>query len=173
MLVRDDGTTQDNLFPFKDMGEYVLDISRISSQDLETFFRSGLHGIEGACAIPQVSTASVVLTGGHNWPRRGSRYSRRGWEADMDSMIFGRWTHGCSSFMRDNREVAAIDRSKLNTMQSTFNVQGPGCGWRLLHWAEQSSGDCGGARGREMEAGQLLLPPPHDHTCVDSHSSGG
>ena len=106
MLVRDDGTTLDNLFPFKDMGEYVLDISRISSQDLETFFRSGLHGIAGACAIPQVSTASVVLTGGHNWPRRVSRYSRRGWEADMDSMIFGRWTHGCSSFMRDNQEVA-------------------------------------------------------------------
>ena len=83
----------------------------------------------------------------------------------MDSMIFGRWTHGCSSFVRDNGEVAAIDRSKLNTMQSTFNVQGPGCGWCLLHRAEQSSGDCGGARGREMEAGQLLLS--HDHTCVE------
>ena len=79
VLVRDDGTTQDNLFPFKDMGEYVQDMD-IWNLGVSTFYNfkvilpqwlaryrgrvchpPGVHSLGGAHWRPQLASAGVPL----------------------------------------------------------------------------------------------------------------
>ena len=61
------------------------------------------------CAIPDLITDSVVLTGGVYTKQVVSRYDRLGWVEDLPQMIEGRYNHGCGSYLRVDGTQVSID----------------------------------------------------------------
>ena len=62
-----------------------------------------------ACAIPDMITDSVFITGGYNTQHMVSRYDMMGWVEDLPQLIEGRWDHGCGSYLRVDGTQVSID----------------------------------------------------------------
>ena len=70
-----------------------------------------------ACAIPDLITDSVIITGGliigaklsNNAKQAVSRYDRMGWVEDLPQLIEGRYDHGCGAYLRDDGTQVSID----------------------------------------------------------------
>ena len=63
----------------------------------------------GACAIPDLVTDSVIITGGEDSVSVVSRYDRMGWVEDLPQLIEGRYDHGCGSYLRVDGTQVSID----------------------------------------------------------------
>merc|ERR1711892_541680 len=62
-----------------------------------------------ACAIPDIITDSVFITGGGYHPQTVSRYDLQGWVEDLPQLIDGRDSHGCGSYLRvDGTQVLLV-----------------------------------------------------------------
>ena len=60
----------------------------------------------GACAIPDPSTDTVVVTGGLDTENTVVRYGQQGWLEDLPDLVTGRTGHACSSFVSSGRVVS-------------------------------------------------------------------
>ena len=54
-----------------------------------------------SCAIADRATSSLILTGGYNTLEAVSRYTEAGFEADLASLITGRFWHGCGGYITE------------------------------------------------------------------------
>ena len=63
----------------------------------------------GACAIPDIITDSVFITGGDYTSQMVSRYDLQGWVEDLPQLIEGRYGHGCGSYIRVDGTQVSID----------------------------------------------------------------
>ena len=62
-----------------------------------------------ACAIPDLITDSVIITGGYFTEPLVARYDRMGWVEDLPQLIEGRYNHGCGSYLRVSGTQVSID----------------------------------------------------------------
>ena len=62
-----------------------------------------------ACAIPDIITDSVFITGGVYSLQMVSRYDLLGWVEDLPQLIEGRNNHGCGSYLRVDGTQVSID----------------------------------------------------------------
>ena len=70
----------------------------------------------------------MVLTGGKNTLNKVSRYQMdQGWVEDLPESKFGRYSHGCAAFTKDDKQVRknVIEGKLYPTLTS-----GLSCGWR-------------------------------------------
>ena len=51
--------------------------------------------------MPDLTSPTVIITGGSNTMHTVSRYNIMGWVEDLPSLVEGRYLHGCGSYMRD------------------------------------------------------------------------
>ena len=62
-----------------------------------------------ACSIPDLSSDSVIVTGGSETMSTVSRYGFLGWVEDLPSLVVGRDGHGCGSFIGgDGTQVSGV-----------------------------------------------------------------
>jgi len=113
------------------------------------------YQISSSCSITDVGSHSVIITGGfittdgdgsmdsfHNTDRV-TRYDEDGFVENLPSLLFGRYRHGCGSFIRDDGHqvllVAGGLLSDQDTSMSSTEVLAPGSDtWTLatpLPWA--------------------------------------
>ena len=62
-----------------------------------------------ACAIPDIITDSVFITGGYYSLQMVSRYDLLGWVEDLPQLIEARQYHGCGSYLRVDGTQVSID----------------------------------------------------------------
>ena len=62
-----------------------------------------------ACAIPDIITDSVFITGGTYTLQKVSRYDMMGWVEDLPQLTEGRNSHGCGSYLREDGTQVSID----------------------------------------------------------------
>ena len=55
-----------------------------------------------ACSIPDLSTDSVIITGGYHYKQIVSRYDSLGFVEDLPSLLSERVSHGCGAYYRDS-----------------------------------------------------------------------
>merc|ERR1719186_1830473 len=89
----------------------------------------------GACAIPDLVTDSVIITGGEDSVSVVSRYDRMGWVEDLPHLIEGRDHHGCGSYLRvDGTQVLLVaggqDRD-YHAISSTEVLTGDSPAWTM------------------------------------------
>ena len=76
-----------------------------------------------SCSIADPFTPSLILTGGYHTLEVVSRYSEAGWEADLPSLLTGRFWHGCGGYVGDGGQfVLAVTggvRADLTYLSST------------------------------------------------------
>ena len=61
-----------------------------------------------ACGVPDHQTETITITGGWLTKTRVTKYSTRGWQEDLPSLITGRYGHGCAQYFNS-------DGTKVNT----------------------------------------------------------
>jgi len=62
-----------------------------------------------ACAISDLITDSVIITGGYFTEQGVERYNMMGWVEDLPQLIEGRYDHGCGSYLRvDGTQVLLV-----------------------------------------------------------------
>ena len=65
-----------------------------------------------ACAIPDIMSETVLLTGGYQpysySTKRVTRYGRNGWIEDLPSMTTGRYNHACGYFINSHDELVNL-----------------------------------------------------------------
>jgi len=55
-----------------------------------------------ACAMPDLLSSSVIITGGINTKSTVTRYNMLGFVEDLPQLLEGRSSHGCSSYLRED-----------------------------------------------------------------------
>ena len=55
-----------------------------------------------ACAIADLTSDSVIVTGGYNTMHNVSRYDLLGWVEDLPPLLNGRTDHGCGAYMKED-----------------------------------------------------------------------
>ena len=54
-----------------------------------------------SCSLPDLTSPTVILTGGYYKMQKVSRYGTLGYVENLPSLIVGRYGHGCGSYPRD------------------------------------------------------------------------
>ena len=72
-----------------------------------------------SCAVTDDDTKTVILTGGtdlDSW-KSAARYNRDGYIEDLPKLNFGRRSHACGSYLRNNERV----KNEINKMYCTWS----------------------------------------------------
>jgi len=92
------------------------------------------HKTSYACSIPDLSTDSVIITGGYHNKQIVSRYDSLGFVEDLPSLLSERVSHGCGAYYRDSDGeqvllVAGGHDNNGNTHDSTELLVGAASEW--------------------------------------------
>jgi len=60
------------------------------------------YDTRNACAMPDLTSESVIVTGGYKTRSTVTRYDRQGFVEDLPSLVVGRSKHGCGSYLRED-----------------------------------------------------------------------
>ena len=58
--------------------------------------------------MPDLTSDSVIITGGYDIMTTVSRYGVLGWVEDLPSLVVGRYYHGCGSLLRGDRTQVSL-----------------------------------------------------------------
>jgi len=61
-----------------------------------------------ACSIPDLTSPSVILTGGYTYKQAVSRYDRLGFVEELPSLIEERVSHGCGAYLRQTDGIQVL-----------------------------------------------------------------
>jgi len=64
-----------------------------------------------SCGIPDISSNSIIITGGYNnqqYSNQVTRYDEEGFVEDLPSLLVGRSNHGCGSFIRSDGNMVLL-----------------------------------------------------------------
>ena len=81
-------------------GDHPLLCSIVLSKYYYHVLRNLLYLYRFACSMPDLTSDSVIITGGDYTMSTVSRYGVLGWVEDLPSLVVGRYGHGCGSFFR-------------------------------------------------------------------------
>ena len=76
-----------------------------------------------ACALPDPITDTVLVTGGLFSSSSVTRYGQQGWLEDLPTLITGRYSHACSSFMSSGRLVSKYKEELLSGFFTIFYMK--------------------------------------------------
>ena len=65
--------------------------------------------------MPDLTSPTVIITGGEETRGTVSRYGTQGYIEDLPSLVVGRYMHGCGSYLRDSdgTQVRMVGRSLI------------------------------------------------------------
>jgi len=126
------------------MGGSVLDGSGSTSEMVRTGGGQGgatfdmKYNTVDACAIPDLITDSVFITGGGFTLQTVSRYDLLGWLEDLPQLKEGRHYHGCGSYFRgDGTQVLLVaggwDDDSTTIRSSTEVLIGDSSAWTMAN----------------------------------------
>jgi len=92
------------------------------------------HKTSYACSIPDLSTDSVIITGGYHYKQIVSRYDTLGFVEDLPSLLDERVSHGCGVYIRGGDGVQVLlvaggHDNNGNTHDSTEILVGAASEW--------------------------------------------
>merc|ERR1711970_1493771 len=66
------------------------------------------YSVSYSCGIPDMSSNSIIITGGDNALDQVTRYDEEGFVEDLPSLLVGRTDHGCGSFIRSDGNMVLL-----------------------------------------------------------------
>ena len=87
-------------------GDHPLLCSIVLSKYCFYVLRNLLYLYREACSMPDLTSDSVIITGGDLTMSTVSRYGVLGWVEDLPSLVVGRNSHGCGSYFRGDSQVS-------------------------------------------------------------------
>jgi len=77
------------------------DIVPVAGEQAEPAFAME-YDTSNACAMADLTSDSVIVTGGYNTMHNVSRYDLLGWVEDLPPLLNGRTDHGCGAYMKED-----------------------------------------------------------------------
>merc|ERR1712013_734083 len=85
-----------------------------------------------ACSINDLTTDTLIITGGNETLRIVTRYDALGYVEDLPSLQEGRYGHGCGAYLREDRtQVLLVAGGAPGYLSSTEILANPSSDWVL------------------------------------------